>query len=71
MQLPEQSSEDIAPFQQMFGATENNNNTMMAQLLQQMQTIQQQISGLSLTNQRLSQFGGKNNTTNKGGNNRM
>ena len=34
MQLPEQSSEDIAPFQQMFWATKNNNNTVMEQLLQ-------------------------------------
>ena len=42
----------------------------MVQLLQQMQTMQQQISGLSLTNQQLIQFGGKNNTTNQGGNNK-
>ena len=70
MQLPEQSSEDIATFQQMFGTIENKNNTMMVQLLQQIQTMQQQISGLSLTNQQLSQFVGKNKTTNQGGNNK-
>ena len=51
MPLAEQCSEDITPFQQMFGANKNNNNPMMAQLLQQIQTIQQQISGLSLTTQ--------------------
>ena len=33
---------------------------MIAQLLQQMKTIQQQISSLSLTNQQLNQFGEKN-----------
>ena len=40
----------------------------MTQLLQQMQKMQQQISGLTLTNQQLSQFGGKINSTNQGGN---
>ena len=38
---PEQSSEDIAPLQQMLGVTDNNNNAMTQQLLQQMQTMQQ------------------------------
>lgn len=66
MQIPETTSDDPPPLQQMFGVTDNN-NPMMTQLLQQMQAMQQQISGLTLTNQQLS-ASKRNLSTNQGTN---
>lgn len=60
--------EELQASQQMFGATETT-NPMIAQMLQQMQAMQQQISGLILTNQHLNKSGRQNLTTNKGGKN--
>ena len=68
VQNSDQNFEEPPPLQQMFGATEST-NPMMVQMLQKMQAMQQQISGLTLTNQQLSQSGSQNPTTNKGGNN--
>lgn len=53
----------------IFGAKQTMDNPMMTQLMQQMQVMQQQISGLMLTNKQLSQFSAKLLLTDQSGHN--
>ena len=55
---------------QIFIAAQTNDTPMMYQLLQQIQVMQQQISGLMLTNKQLSHHGGNILSTNQGGQNK-
>ena len=69
-QCSEQSSEETSSQNNMFGANQTVDNLMMMQLLQQMKVMQHQISGLVLTNKRLSQFGAKLPSTDQFGQNK-
>ena len=68
-QIMEEFSTQTPSQHNMFGANQTSDNPVMTQLMQQMQVMQQQISGLTLTNNQINQFGTKIPLTNQSGQN--